>query len=57
VTRTGLCHAELTINDDDVVLHQQNVILMYDALWGPGVDDVATWQEIAITFVNRLSKG
>lgn len=57
VTRTGLYRAELTIGDGDVVLHRQDVILMYDALFGPDIDDVATWQDIAIAFVDRLCKG
>jgi hypothetical protein len=52
VTRTASYQGELTIAEDGVVLHKQTVGLMYDALFGPDVCDVHSWQELAVDFID-----
>lgn len=42
----------LTITEGKLVLHRESVGLMYDALFGPDVDDVASWQDIAVRFID-----
>ena len=54
VVRTGPYRAELSIHDGDQVLHREGVGLAYDALFGPDVDDVYRWQQIAVKFVDKL---
>jgi hypothetical protein len=54
VTRTGPYRGELSICDGDQALHVESVGLAYDALFGPDVDDVHRWQEIAVDFVDKL---
>jgi hypothetical protein len=46
----------LTILDGTALTHRQKVTLMYGALFGPDVDDVAAWQEIATTVVDGLKE-
>ena len=36
------------------MLHREDVLLSFDALFGPDVADVASWQESAIAFVDKL---
>ncbi len=52
VTRTASYQGELTIAEDEVVLHKQTVGLMYNALFGPDIDDVRSWQELAVNFID-----
>lgn len=52
VTRTAPYRGELTIADGTNVLHREFVDLSFDALFGPDVADVASWQEAAIRFVD-----
>lgn len=52
VRRTRPYSGELTIAEGDRVLFRKEVGLAYDALFGPDVDDVATWQDEALRFVD-----
>lgn len=56
VRRTRPYAGELTITEGDSVLFRKEVGLAYDALFGPDVDDVATWQDLAVRFVDGLAK-
>lgn len=55
VTRTAPDQGQLKIVDtkDDTCLHEEEVSLSYDAIFGPDVADVARWQEIAVEVVDR----
>lgn len=53
VTREAPYRGILRIAEGGKVLHTETVGLMYDALFGPDVDDVARWQEIAVRFVDN----
>ncbi len=57
VRRTAPYQGELTITDGEQTIHRQQVGLMFDALFGPDVDDVLTFQSIAIRFVDGLGSG
>ena len=57
VLRTGDGSAQLMIWDhenDDKLLLDEEVGLMYGAKFGPDVDDVASWQGKAIELVDNL---
>lgn len=41
-------------DDGDKVLFKEPVGLAYDAIFGPDIDDVYSWQEKAIAFVDSL---
>jgi len=56
VTRFAPYRGELTNADGDNVLHRKAVLLSFNALFGPDVADVATWQEAAMTFVDKLQQ-
>jgi hypothetical protein len=56
VTRTAPYRGELTIALGANVLHREAVGLSYDALFGPDVGDVASWQAITIAFVDKLQQ-
>lgn len=56
VTRIAPYRGELTIAEGNNVLHREDVLLSFDALFGPDVADVASWQESAMTFVDKLSQ-
>jgi hypothetical protein len=56
VIRTALYRGELSIADGATVLHRESVTLSYDALFGPDMDDVASWHEAAIAFVDKLQE-
>ena len=47
---------ELTIADGAIVLYREPVSLSYNAQFGPDVDDVRSWQESAIAFVDKLQQ-
>jgi hypothetical protein len=57
VTRTALYQGELTIADDSQIIHRQIVGLMFGAVFGADVDDVYSWKQIAIEFIERLASG
>jgi hypothetical protein len=52
VTRTGDYMGDLSISNENKVLFSQPVGLSYGAIFGPDIDDVASWQEIAINFID-----
>lgn len=54
VIRESPYRAILTITEGEQVLYRQSVGLMYDALFGPDIDDVASWQDIAVRFIDNL---
>lgn len=56
VTRIAPYRGELTIAEGNHVLHREDVLLSFDALFGPDVADLASWQEAAITFVDKLQQ-
>jgi len=59
VERTGEYTGELIIRDtqqNGLELKREAVGLSYQALFGPDVADVATWQNLAIDFVDNLAK-
>lgn len=56
VNRTAPYRGDLTISDADQMLHREPVSLSYDGLFGPDVDDVAHWQQLAVAFVDRLNR-
>ncbi len=37
----------LTLTRDDVIVHERDVGIMYDAPYGPDVEDIQTWQQIS----------
>ena len=53
VTRTAPYRGELTIRNGEETLYREPVGLSFDALFGPDVSDVAEWQAIAISFVDK----
>jgi len=58
VQRTGQGTANLCIfdhNEGDKELLCEPTGLMYDALFGPDVDDVSKWQDRGVQFVDSLS--
>lgn len=44
----------LRISSEDKVLLEEPVGVSYGAPFGPDVDDVAAWQERAVTFIDGL---
>lgn len=52
VTREAPYRGILRITEGGQVLHWETVGLMYNAQFGPDVDDVDHWQEIAVRFVD-----
>lgn len=54
VTRIdGKTHSgELTVTNDGTVIHREEVGLAYGAIFGPDVDDVATWQDRCIQVID-----
>lgn len=53
VTRTLPYKGRLTITEEEKVLHEQDVGLSYDAIFGPDAADVDEWQNIAMKFVDQ----
>ncbi len=53
VTRTAAYRGEFVIREGDKLLHSKSVGLAYNALFGPDVDDVQRWQQLAIDFVDK----
>jgi hypothetical protein len=56
VHRLSRSRGELNIRDGSQHIHRREVTLMYGAIFGPDIDDVATWQEIATTVVDGLKE-
>ena len=56
VHRLSRSRGELKIRDGNRLIHRQEVTLMYGAIFGPDISDVATWQEIATTVVDGLKE-
>lgn len=52
VVRTNPYRATLTLSEGERILHQASVGLMYDAMFGPDVEDVESWQELATRFID-----
>lgn len=53
----GQTHAgELTVTNDGDVIHREQVGLAYGAIFGPDVDDVATWQDRCIQVIDDPSE-
>ena len=52
VKRTEPYQGILTISDGDEVLYQEPVGLMYNAQFGPDVDDVHHWKQTAVRFID-----
>jgi len=53
---TAPYRGELTISDGATVLYREPVGLSYNAQFGPDIDDVRSWQESAIAFVDKLQQ-
>lgn len=56
VNRTRPYRGELTISDAGQLLHREPVSLSYDARFGPDIDDIAYWQQLAVAFVDRRNR-
>jgi hypothetical protein len=56
VRRLQSSSGELTIREGKNLIHRQKVNLMYGAIFGADVDDVALWQEIATEVVDGLRR-
>jgi hypothetical protein len=56
INRIGSYRGELTLLDGTALIHRQEFTLMYDAIFGPDVDDVATWQEVTTTVADSLKE-
>lgn len=54
VTRLAGYRGELTIHQGEKLIHKEAVGLAYGAVFGPDIEDVATWQEMAIKVVDGL---
>jgi len=54
VHRLGPYRGELTVRDGIGLMHRREVTLMYGAIFGPDVDDVSAWRDIAAA--SRLAK-
>jgi hypothetical protein len=52
VVRTEPYSGELVILDGDKELLREEVVLSYNALFGPDVFDVEAWQDRAIKFID-----
>ncbi len=53
VIRTGAYTADLVVTDDGRELLREKVSLAYKAIFGPDVDDIATWQERVIRLIDQ----
>jgi len=47
---------ELTIADEATVLHREPVSVSSNSEFGLGVGEIASWQEAAIAFVDKLEQ-
>lgn len=56
VHRLNRSRGELNVRDGNRLIHRQEVTLMFGAVFGPDISDVATWQEIATTVVDGLKE-
>ncbi len=53
VCRTGDYTADLVVTEGDRELLREQVSLAYKAIFGPDVDDIATWQERVIRLIDQ----
>jgi len=56
VHRLSRSRGELYIRDGNRLIHRKEVTLMYGAIFGPDIDDVAAWQVIATMVVDGLKE-
>jgi hypothetical protein len=56
VTRVDGYLGELKIVNDGVVIHHEQVGMAYGAVFGPDMDDVATWQERCIFVIDNVGE-
>jgi len=54
VRRLAEYRGKLTIREGDKLIHHQEVGLAYGAIFGPDVDNIREWQEIALKVVDGL---
>lgn len=52
VVRKAPYKGTLTIERDNSVLFNREVSLMYDAIFGPDVSDLAEWEDLCVNFVD-----
>jgi hypothetical protein len=52
VERSAPYQGILTISDGDEVLYQEPVGLMYNAQFGPDMEDVHRWKQTAVGFID-----
>lgn len=58
VTRLGEYRGKLTVSDlFGRTLFEREVGLLYGAVFGPDIDDVALWEDMCVSFVNKLIEG
>ena len=53
VERTAPYQGVLTISEGDEVLYRESVGLMYNAQFGPDVEDVHHWKQTAVRFIDN----
>ncbi len=56
VIRTESYSGQLIISYSGQILHREPVSLSYNALFGPDIEDVAHWKQLAVAFVDRLNR-
>jgi len=54
VSRSEPYQGVLTIEKDGNVLFTKDVSLMYDAIFGPDVSDLAEWEDLCVNFVDGV---
>lgn len=52
VERTSPYQGVLTISEGDEILHRESVVMIYDAQFGPDLDDVRSWKKTAVQFID-----
>lgn len=53
VERVEPYKGELVIKENDKVLTIKAVTLTYDAKFGPDMDDIRTWEDLCINFIDN----
>lgn len=56
VERSEPYNGSLVIFDDDKEIYRTSVKLMYNAAFGPDVEDINTWQDIVVNFIDNVYK-
>ena len=58
VTRISENRGKLTMVDPfDRILLEQDVGLLYGAVFGPDIDDVAYWEELCVKVIDKIVEG